>query len=87
MGEKERTGQLLSTKEAAHLLGVSPRTLEGWRLDGLGPAYTRLGARTVRYRVGALERFAAEGERRSPADSEAMGTKPNAGGEGVPAGK
>ena len=39
---------LLSGVEAANLLRVSQRTLEGWRVRGGGPPYVRLG-RQVRY--------------------------------------
>jgi predicted DNA-binding transcriptional regulator AlpA len=40
---------LLSQKQAARILGVSPRTLERHRVAGTGPRYARLG-RLVRYR-------------------------------------
>lgn len=48
--------QLLSTKEAAKVLGISHRTLEDWRLKGGGPRFTTIG-RLVRYRVDDLVRF------------------------------
>lgn len=37
-----------TTRQAASRLGVSPRTLEHWRLTGGGPAYLKLGG-AVRY--------------------------------------
>jgi predicted DNA-binding transcriptional regulator AlpA len=40
---------LLLPAEAAHLLALSPRTLEGLRLSGGGPPFVRLN-RAVRYR-------------------------------------
>jgi predicted DNA-binding transcriptional regulator AlpA len=40
---------LLTQKDAAHLLGVSVRTLERHRVTGTGPRWARLG-RLVRYR-------------------------------------
>lgn len=43
---------LLTTREAAALIHVSPRTLEGWRLRGGGPAFLRVGKRLVRYAAG-----------------------------------
>lgn len=50
--------ELFSTKQAAQYLGVSHRTLEGWRLRGGGPRYLRLGARKcVRYRLEDLTQF------------------------------
>lgn len=39
-----------NTKTAADLLDLSPRTLQDWRLDGTGPAYTRTSANRVLYR-------------------------------------
>jgi excisionase family DNA binding protein len=40
---------LLTTDDAAALLGVPSRTVEDWRLRRMGPPYVRLG-RHVRYR-------------------------------------
>jgi excisionase family DNA binding protein len=49
-GRREsRMGRLLSTAEAAALLGLSRRTLEKWRYERRGPAYRALGSRRVRY--------------------------------------
>lgn len=47
---------LLHQKEAAHILGLSVRTLERHRLAGTGPRYVRLG-RLVRYRPQDLVEF------------------------------
>lgn len=38
-----------STAEAADALGLSPRTLQDWRLDGIGPTYRRISATRVIY--------------------------------------
>lgn len=40
---------LLKEQEAADLLKMSARTLQGWRMVGRGPAYVRAG-RSIRYR-------------------------------------
>lgn len=40
--------RLLSTKELAHLLNLSHRTLENMRLKERGPPYVRIG-RGIRY--------------------------------------
>jgi predicted DNA-binding transcriptional regulator AlpA len=45
----------LRTEPAAKFLGVSPRTLEKWRRQGIGPEWVRLGARLVLYDVRKLE--------------------------------
>jgi hypothetical protein len=36
-----------NTLEAAGFVGVSPRTLEKWRIGGDGPPYLKLGTRVV----------------------------------------
>jgi excisionase family DNA binding protein len=51
-----RLEKLLSKEEAAELLGVSPRTLEDWRLHGTGPKGIRVGRR-LRYRPADIERW------------------------------
>jgi predicted DNA-binding transcriptional regulator AlpA len=42
--------KLLSEKEAAELLGFSPRALQNWRTRGGGPRYVKISNRAVRYR-------------------------------------
>ena len=44
---------LLNQKQAAHVLGLSVRTLERHRVAGTGPRWARLG-RLVRYRQSDL---------------------------------
>ncbi|MBZ0089746.1 MAG: helix-turn-helix domain-containing protein [Thermoanaerobaculia bacterium] len=52
---------LIDTKQAAQRLGVSPRTVENWRVRGDGPPFLRLSrTKGVRYRLEDLERFVAE---------------------------
>ena len=51
---------LLSTRDAAAYLALSPRTLEKWRTRGVGPAYSRIGRRVV-YRRDDLDEFVAAG--------------------------
>ena len=48
--------RLLSTGEAATLLGCSVAWLERGRCDGYGPRYLKIG-RLVRYRLGDLTAF------------------------------
>lgn len=50
--------KLLSTPEAAPLVGVAPKTLENWRVAGLGPKHLRVG-RLVRYDLVDIERWKA----------------------------
>lgn len=49
--------RLLTTREAAEALALSPRTLEAFRLRGNGPDYIRIGTSprgAVRYREADL---------------------------------
>jgi len=68
--------EYLSTRRAAALLGLSPRTLDRYREGGRGPAYHRFGARIV-YRRADLDAWAAK--RRVPGSDE---TPPEDGGGG-----
>lgn len=53
--------RLLSEREAsAHLGPVSVRTLQDWRMRGIGPAYTKLGRR-VAYDIADLDAFKMAG--------------------------
>lgn len=54
---RRTTNELLSQREVAVRLGVSARTVEGWRARGVGPPYLRLSARAVRYRSSDLEQW------------------------------
>lgn len=40
---------LMSEREAAAFLGLSPRTLQAYRVDGGGPVYRRVGVRKLGY--------------------------------------
>lgn len=40
---------LLSTRQAAEILGLSSGTLENWRSAGVGPPWRRIGSKTIRY--------------------------------------
>ncbi len=51
-------GGFFDTRRAAAYLGLSPRTLEGYRVSGAGPAFHRFGNR-VRYLRSDLDVWAA----------------------------
>jgi excisionase family DNA binding protein len=51
--------RLYTTQEAAEFLRISCSSLNHWRLEGRGPAFTRFG-RQVRYRRADLESWLAE---------------------------
>jgi hypothetical protein len=48
---------MLDTPTAARFLGLKASTLNGWRSEGRGPAYCRLGGNAIRYRLTDLKRF------------------------------
>ena len=53
-------GPILTTEELAERWGMAPGTLEGWRHDGYGPAWIKLGRgkrSKVIYRVSDVEAF------------------------------
>ena len=58
---------LLSTNEAAGLLGLSPHTLSKWRITGNGPPFQLLGRRCL-YDPETLRRWAESRARRSTSD-------------------
>ena len=60
--------EFMDTQQAAAWLGLSPRTLEGYRVSGGGPAFHRFGNR-VRYRRSDLDAWA--GTRRATTTAQA----------------
>jgi predicted DNA-binding transcriptional regulator AlpA len=59
---------LLNQKQAAHVLGVSARTLERHRVAGTGPRWARLG-KLVRYRQSDLDAWVERSLRTSTSES------------------
>ena len=64
--------KLVDSAEAARLLALSPRTLEGWRTTGQGPSFRKLGG-AVRYALTDLEAFAQDGKRTRTTPTEGSG--------------
>lgn len=56
---------LLTTKEAADRLRRKKSCLEAWRCRGGGPAFVRIGPRSIFYREEDLEAFILAGRRTS----------------------
>jgi predicted DNA-binding transcriptional regulator AlpA len=52
------TNRLLTTEQAAAVLGFTERFLESRRTRGNGPRYVRISARAVRYRLQDLNDWA-----------------------------
>lgn len=53
-----RDRKLLITEQVARHLDLSPRTLERWRRQGIGPAWLEIGGR-VRYDPNDVEMWKA----------------------------
>ena len=67
--ETPTAGRLLKTTGAAHLVGMSPRTLEGYRLRGGGPGFLKVGGRAVRYEPTKLMEWAKADQRSSTSEA------------------
>lgn len=55
----QRAAPVLNTREAAEYLSISEAGMNRWRQRGGGPAYVRIGGRTIRYRATDLDAFLA----------------------------
>ena len=62
----------IDTMRAAAYLGLSGRTLEGYRVSGDGPAFHRSGNR-VRYRRSDLDAWAARRRATTTAEADRLG--------------
>lgn len=54
--------RLLPDTLAAQELGLRVQTLRNWRYLGVGPAYFRIGPRTIRYDAEDLRQFIEQGK-------------------------
>ena len=60
--------KLLTTQQAADILGIKKNTMEGWRLRGEGPTYYKIG-KLVKYAEADLDRYIDAQIRRSTSDN------------------
>ena len=65
--EGSRLPSSVDIRRAAESLGMSPRTLEKWRVEGNGPPFLKLGRR-VRYSVVDLESWIRTRRRQSTSE-------------------
>lgn len=72
--QNDERESLLDTKKSAKFLNVNPKTMIRWRMQGIGPQFIRIGARTIRYRLRDLERWL---ERRTYNNTAAYGVNPD----------
>ena len=59
--DRQTSEILLTEKETARFLHVTPHALQKWRSDGKGPRYIKTGRKFLRYRQSDLEQFLANG--------------------------
>ena len=52
---------LINERQLSELLGIAIQTARNWRSTGRGPAYVKLGGRSVRYRVVDVQDFIESG--------------------------
>lgn len=67
--------ELLSEKEAARLLGLTPFALRKWRNQRRGPEFIRLSLRCVRYKLADIKAFIDERSVDPAADHWRRGTR------------
>jgi predicted DNA-binding transcriptional regulator AlpA len=63
------THRVLRTPQAAEYVGLSPSTLEKFRLTGNGPPYQKAGPKIVVYRPEDLDAWLSANRRRSTSDT------------------
>lgn len=57
----------MNERDASERLGLSVRTLQKWRLQGIGPRFVKLG-HAVRYEPEDLEKYIQSARRRSTSE-------------------
>jgi predicted site-specific integrase-resolvase len=62
----------LSQQQLAERWGLSPKTLERWRVQGIGPVYIRLPGRVV-YRLEDVEAYERDSLRQGTAERASIG--------------
>lgn len=65
---QDATLQLVDEREAARILGVTPRCLQARRYRGEPPSHVKLGSRTVRYSLADLRDYIDAQRRTSTSD-------------------
>jgi predicted DNA-binding transcriptional regulator AlpA len=66
----EKLDRLLRTREAAKVVGLSPRTMESYRRNGGGPPFVKLRDYAVRYVLRDLLAWIAARKRTLTLDSD-----------------
>ena len=59
---------LLNEVAASHILAISPRTLQSWRLEGGALTFRKLNKKTMKYKLEDVLNFVEEAGRRSTSE-------------------
>jgi predicted DNA-binding transcriptional regulator AlpA len=62
---------LIDERDAADLIGLTPRFLQERRRTGDGPPFVRISSRCIRYRPSDIEAWAEDRLRTSTSDADA----------------
>lgn len=57
---KQGNPYVIDENEAAAFMGISPKTLQGWRTRRMGPPYVRIARKCIRYRKTDLQAYMDE---------------------------
>ena len=60
----------LTTREVAEMLGLKPITVKLWRIQGKGPAWVKVGSKSVRYPLSGVEAFLKQSSKAAIASSK-----------------
>lgn len=52
--------KLITTQQAANIMGVEPSTLRNWRCAKTGPPFIRITKRSVKYDENDIQKYVAE---------------------------
>lgn len=58
----------INEKQAAEFLGISVKTLQGYRVKGGGPEFRKFGAKTVRYKFSDLKNWAENRKKKNTSE-------------------
>jgi predicted DNA-binding transcriptional regulator AlpA len=72
----QKLSEILSEREVSEWLGISQPTLSRHRRYGTGPAFVRLSARRVGYRLSAVEAWLQAHEREALDDPSSVRAQP-----------
>lgn len=58
----------IDEKQVAEYLGISAKTLQGYRVKGGGPEFMKLGHKTVRYKISDIQEWAKNHKKKNTSE-------------------